>query len=193
MKNLIHLSTQILRIEGTLNLAEMSRKELGDLLEILECREKELRERELIPLDLLESASRRTSKVRTFLNEEYTLRLWGLEPWAFCREHLEMEHATIHMINGALRRGRDLTSFAEAGEIDLRNLQQRHWDLVVEFDRRGIKHDTALFLAPDARLSPPGQGLDLDRSRRELSKICVKCAMFIKKPRKRKGRDYYNA
>lgn len=192
MRNLSIIATQVLGIEGTLSLAEMSREELGELLAVLQKREREIRDREHIPLDLLALANRRTSKVRSFLNEEFPVRIWGLEPHEFCKDHLLLEHAQLHMIVGALARGRDLSSYVTAGHIDLRSLASRHAIVVSEMNRRGLRHRTALSIPDSLKYGDvESPEIDVERSKAELSKLCINCAMFIRNPRQRKGALYY--
>lgn len=164
----------ILGIEGSLTLAPMSREGLERLYAALAEREREIQDREPIPLDLLQIANRRTAKVRAFLHEQFPVRMWMVDPKRLCEKHLLGEHCELHMLVGSIARGRDLANdrLIPKGWIDTRRIQDRHDALAGEMERRKIRHDSPLHYVDELGLGD----VDERKAKQDLFHHCRDCA-----------------
>jgi len=63
-----------------------------------------------------------------------------VNPRIMCRQHLLGEHAEIHMFIGTINRGKSVKGYLEKGLLEVRDLYNRHEDLVEEMKRRKYNH-----------------------------------------------------
>lgn len=104
------------------------------------------------------------------------MRMWMIDPGTLCDEHLHDEHNWMHMLEEALRQGEDLQSYLDNDYLEPQNLEKRHTQLVREFKRRGVAHDSPLAheTLPPAHERPQGT-VDPQQSRSVLWTRCNKC------------------
>jgi hypothetical protein len=75
------------------------------------------------------------------------MRVWDVEPWRLCRQHLLGEHRELHAVWTILtqgKRGYALHPETLRWQGRLRALYLRHAALVEEMVRRGYNHGTPL-------------------------------------------------
>lgn len=72
------------------------------------------------------------------------MRMWMIDPATMCRKHLLGEHYEIHMIIGAVTKGKNLAGYIEKGLIFPWSLYTRHCELAEEMVARGYKHNSNL-------------------------------------------------
>lgn len=99
------------------------------------------------------------------------MRMWMVEPKAMCRKHLLGEHVEIHMLAGALRRGRSIAGFVAENLLEPRSARARHAALAAEMIRRGYRHSSPLPSVPTA-----AGRVDRAAARRDLATRCQTCA-----------------
>jgi len=99
------------------------------------------------------------------------VRMWMVEPKAMCRKHLLGEHVEIHMLAGALRRGRSIAGFVAENLLEPRSARTRHAALAAEMTRRGYRHSSPLPSVPTA-----AGWVDRQAARRDLATRCPACA-----------------
>ena len=105
------------------------------------------------------------------------MRMWMVYPKLMCDRHLLGEHVEIHMLAGALAKGKSVEGYLAKGLLAPQCLFKRHWDLVVEMTGRGFKHVAPLrtFAGP-----APSGAVNKDASLRELARRCRRCRRRIK-------------
>jgi hypothetical protein len=103
------------------------------------------------------------------------MRMWMVDPRAMCRHHLLGEHLELHMLAGALRRGKSVDGFLAKGLLEPGSARTRHGALASEMHRRGYRHASPL---PAVRLKARHQGRFVDRAAAlaELRRRCPECA-----------------
>lgn len=99
------------------------------------------------------------------------MRMWMVDPQFMCERHLTLEHGSCHLIVLALNEGEDLSSLLKDGHIEIGSLHERHEELVLEMDRRGLDHCSLL---PSFESGSVGV-VDRHRSALDLADICVSC------------------
>ena len=108
------------------------------------------------------------------------MRMWMLPPESLCRRHLLGEHVELHMLLGAMKRGKNLRGFLEGGLADPRRLYERHEQLAREMERRGYRHrspmDEAECRAAARRYGCAQARVDPEANARELQRRCPDCA-----------------
>jgi hypothetical protein len=95
--------------------------------------------------------------------EGVVMRIWNVDPRTMCAQHLLGEHVELHMIVGAINKGKSLEGFYSAGLIDTRVIVARHEQLVAEMIARGMKHKSPLpaFVNPERGYVTPLADLEL--------------------------------
>lgn len=109
------------------------------------------------------------------------MRMWMVDPETMCRKHLLGEHVEIHMLIGALRKGKPLHGFTKKGLLEFSSVGGRHDQIVLEMESRGYVHRSPLGLEPEdiesllvwARKND--KGVDRENSLLELHKRCPEC------------------
>ena len=97
------------------------------------------------------------------------MRMWMVNPRIMCDQHLIGEHVELHMIVGALRKGKKLTGFVNL--IEVGSLNERHEALANEMERRGKTHESPL-----VSVYEPFGMVDRAKSLRDLVERCEACA-----------------
>ena len=72
------------------------------------------------------------------------MRMWMVEPSCMCRQHLLGEHCEIHMFLGTIKKGLNVSGYAQNNLLELNSLFCRHEKLVNEMVKRGYNHNTPL-------------------------------------------------
>jgi hypothetical protein len=72
------------------------------------------------------------------------MRMWMIEPYILCRQHLLGEHLECHMFLGALKKGYELDGYVNNNLFELKSLKSRHDALAKEMLRRGYNHNSSL-------------------------------------------------
>lgn len=70
------------------------------------------------------------------------MRQWFLPPELLCRKHLLGEHVEIHMFEGTILRGCNISGYLKKGLLYAPSLLLRHEDIVAEMLRRGYNHNS---------------------------------------------------
>ena len=99
--------------------------------------------------------------------------MWMIDPSLLCQQHLLGEHVEIHMLVGALRRGKSIKGFLDRGLLEPSAIYTRHADLALEMGRRGLRHRSEL-LTIDVQQYRAGS-IDPVESLRELTSRCPVC------------------
>ena len=99
--------------------------------------------------------------------------MWMVNPKRMCRKHLLGEHVEIHMLAGALLKGRSVQGFLDKHLLEPQNIYARHQALTEEMTARGYKHASPLpCVAPHS--IPMGQ-VFVSKSEEELQRRCKEC------------------
>lgn len=72
------------------------------------------------------------------------MRMWLVKPKIMCRKHLLGEHVEIHMLIGAILKGKSLKGYIHKNLIEIESIEERHQELVEEMLARGYKHNSPL-------------------------------------------------
>lgn len=99
------------------------------------------------------------------------MRMWMLPPELLCDQHLLGEHVELHMLAGALRRGKSIQGHIDRGQLEPQNARKRHFDLSFEMSRRGMKHQSPLTMPQNV----PHGTVNLRESVTELRRRCPQC------------------
>ncbi len=100
------------------------------------------------------------------------MRMWMLPPTMLCRKHLLGEHVELHMLAGALRKGKSIAGHLARGQLEPQNIVQRHTALAQEMLSRGYKHKSPLQECPSSLRGT----VDLRKSQEDLLQRCAACA-----------------
>lgn len=109
-------------------------------------------------------------------------RIWtGVEPREMCRQHLSGEHKEIHQLVGTLNAGRKLGQTGRYVPRHPDEIRFRHFQQVVEMERRGWNHASPL---PEiSNYVPLYEGRDEpltpQENRRELADRCGDCRALM--------------
>ena len=107
------------------------------------------------------------------------MRMWLVPTDMLCRQHLLGEHNELHMLRGALVKGKSVTGYVRQGLIDIAKLGDRHSELVKEMRKRGYNHQSRMRLNfPQHRyLSWPDKigSVDVAANITELKRRCSNC------------------
>jgi hypothetical protein len=100
-------------------------------------------------------------------------RMWMVDPRIMCRQHLLGEHFETHVIANNIARGRGIAGFIRNNVIEPHGVACRHDELVVEMERRGMRHRSPLVFSTDLY---PDFRIDREASLRLLIARCPRCA-----------------
>jgi hypothetical protein len=103
--------------------------------------------------------------------------MWNVNPKLMCRKHLLGEHLEMHMFAGCINKGKSLVGYIRSGLVETGNIQDRHFALAKEMERRGYNHNSPLFLEPQD--IEEGR-VDVQESLRELRRRCEECRKRMK-------------
>jgi hypothetical protein len=101
------------------------------------------------------------------------MRMWMVSPELLCRQHLLGEHKEIHMLAGALLKGRSLAGHVERGQLDPAKLESRHLAIVKEMRKRGYKHTSPLPYVP--KHGRPKGEVNAGKAYADLLRRCAEC------------------
>ena len=74
------------------------------------------------------------------------MRMWMVDPQILCQKHLLGEHVECHMFAGVIRKNISLDGYVKNNLLEIRSLQQRHEDLVVEMLSRNMDHKSIFLI-----------------------------------------------
>jgi hypothetical protein len=94
-----------------------------------------------------------------------------VDPIILCKQHLLGEHLEVHMFVGSIIKNKNLSGFLKGGLLEVHSLQIRHDQLVVEMEKRGMKHNSPL---PYFSSYQAGH-VDTEKSLLELLSRCEQC------------------
>lgn len=113
------------------------------------------------------------------------MRMWMVDPKLMCRKHLLGEHVELHMIVGAINKGKSLEGFLVDNMLEPRSIIRRHEELAEEMARRGYNHKspllTHLAVLPSSvwlgNIKKPSIEIIIDRNAAHLDLInrCEEC------------------
>ena len=72
------------------------------------------------------------------------MRMWGVDPKIFCRQHLLGEHVELHMLIGSVKKGRSIDWMLRKGLLDPAIVRERHDLIVEEMKSRGYNHKSPI-------------------------------------------------
>lgn len=104
------------------------------------------------------------------------MRMWMINPKFLCRYHLLGEHKELHMLVGALNKGKNLKGYFDKNQIAIHYIIPRHEELVKEFIRRGYNHKSPL---PEFNVYIKGK-IDLLYNLQDLQNRCSTCQKLQK-------------
>jgi len=105
------------------------------------------------------------------------MRQWLVNPKLLCKQHLLGEHVEAHMFVGTILKKINIKGYIDKGLVEVETIPARHEELVVEMERRGIKHKSPL---PVFEIFSAGK-VDRINNIEELKKRCSKCKELIEK------------
>ncbi|MBN2137184.1 MAG: hypothetical protein JW720_05210 [Sedimentisphaerales bacterium] len=105
------------------------------------------------------------------------MRMWMVDPSVMCNKHLLGEHVECHMLAGHLQRKRGITNYIRLNLLQPKSLRERHDQLALEMEDRGMVHKSPL---PEFDLSylpeeHRAYTVNTDESLAELSRRCREC------------------
>lgn len=100
------------------------------------------------------------------------MRMWNVNPVNLCRQHLLGEHLEMHMFAGTIRKGISIQGYIEKGQVNPREIKNRHDMLAVEMIRRGYIHSSPLNFDCDVL---PISEVNVLENELELQKRCFHC------------------
>lgn len=105
------------------------------------------------------------------------MRMWMVDPKLMCRKHLLGEHVELHMIVGAINKGKDLTGFLVGNMLEPNTIIQRHYELALEMTARGYNHKSPLVPMLYGVMPSKHQDIVIDRNAAHLDLInrCEEC------------------
>lgn len=98
------------------------------------------------------------------------MRMWMVDPRVMCRKHLLGEHVELHMLVGAILKGKSLKGFIDK-KLICNSIRKRHSQLVKEMKARGYTHKSPL---PPFKYNFKAQVNEED-SLKELLRRCPEC------------------
>lgn len=72
------------------------------------------------------------------------MRTWMVNPGFMCNKHLLGEHVECHMLVGHLQRRRRITNYIRLNLLQPHSLRERHDQLALEMEDRGMVHASLL-------------------------------------------------
>jgi len=97
--------------------------------------------------------------------------MWMINPKLLCRKHLLGEHVELHMLVGAIRKGRSIEGFVRDNLVATADIASRHRALADEMRRRGYNHASPLVYRDALRAGR----VDRRASLIELRRRCAEC------------------
>jgi hypothetical protein len=70
--------------------------------------------------------------------------MWLVDPEIMCRKHLLGEHLELHMLLGAMQKGKSVKGYIDSDIFEPKSLFSRHTELKVEMKIRGYNHTTEM-------------------------------------------------
>lgn len=101
------------------------------------------------------------------------MRMWNLPPKIMCRKHLLGEHLELHMMIGAIKKGKNISGYLR-GLYDPSQIPKRHEELVEEMKRRRYNHKSPIIV--DISSLPKGEVFNPVFNLKELTKRCKECS-----------------
>ena len=98
------------------------------------------------------------------------MRMWGVDPALLCDQHLLGEHVEMHMFAGSIKKGINVSGYVKKGLVEIHNIQNRHDELAMEIEKRGMNHKSDLDFAGGV-----GGYVDIENSKKELKRRCKDC------------------
>lgn len=99
------------------------------------------------------------------------MRMWMVDPFILCRQHLLGEHVELHMFVGHLTRGNSVDGYVAKNLLESATIEKRHKALAVEMKRRGYNHRSKLVYRDTLSLGKINRKDALD----ELLRRCKLC------------------
>lgn len=106
------------------------------------------------------------------------MRQWFTNPEIMCQKHLLGEHVEHHMFWGHFKRKRQINGYIISNCVQPKNIKSRHDLIVKEMIRRGINHNSPIYVNPDiSYLNQKIQNYKIDvyKSTLELISRCKLC------------------
>jgi len=111
--------------------------------------------------------------------DDIYMRIWLLDPEKMCRQHLLGEHVELHMLEGCLNKGKNISGFIENGFVDPTLLLPRHDELAREMEERGYNHCSPVGKIPQTLQKGH---IDPAANRVELCRRCAECTERFSNP-----------
>ena len=103
------------------------------------------------------------------------MRMWNIDPVLLCARHLRGEHNEMHMFEGSIKKGINVSGYIRDNLLDTSMLRQRHDALAIEMLRRGGNHSSTM-----QYVDTINRGMvDVMASLRELCYRCPDCRVRI--------------
>ncbi len=104
------------------------------------------------------------------------MRMWCIDPAHLCRRHLGGAHVELHMMAGAIRRGKSIAGHISRGQMQTDRIAAEHAALAAELDRRAQARGAGGHRSPLAYTDMLAAGhVDPAVSQRELWRRCPDC------------------
>lgn len=108
------------------------------------------------------------------------MRMWMVDPKIMCRKHLLGEHVEIHMLVGAMKKGKSIKGYIDKGLISPRDIVMRHSLIASEMITRGMSHRTDIDSEVARKLnnkynSPATSPVNIEKSYKDLFQRCSDC------------------
>lgn len=97
--------------------------------------------------------------------------MWMVDPEWLCRNHLLGEHKELHMLVGAINKNKNLKGYFLNGLIEIHSIKRRHYELSIEMEKRGYRHDSPL---PEFIERTAGH-VSINKSTKDLVTRCEEC------------------
>ena len=105
--------------------------------------------------------------------------MWGIDPQLLCDQHLLGEHTEMHQAVGTLQNhphGEAIVrGHASKQQLDTSKIQERHSELAIEIQRRGMTHDSPMHYEDTHDLGR----IDPEINRMDLKNRCDDCRQRI--------------
>lgn len=104
--------------------------------------------------------------------------MWCVDPKLLCRKHLLGEHLELHMLAGAIKKGRNLKGYIDKGLVELDHIGNRHKEITKEMKRRDYRHNSPLRQPSVSRYKDLGK-VNKKKSYMDLITRCNTCEAII--------------
>lgn len=105
------------------------------------------------------------------------MRMWMINPELLCDQHLLGAHGEIHKFKHSFEKKHNMIKRITLGQIEPKAMKEEHDRLVLEMEKRGMKHNSPYEL-PDLNYIPQeylDMKVDADKSIEDLKDRCFKC------------------